>query len=72
MSHGSFIPPSAIRGGGGHMNKRLTYLAIALFSVVAAVSAALGCPFFRNPAAYAGAGGAWAYLRNGADFRWRK
>ncbi len=54
------------------MDKRLTYLAIALFSIVAAVSAALGCPFFRNPATYAGAGGAWAYLRNGAGYRWRK
>ena len=56
----------------GRMDKRLTYLAIALFSIVAAVSAALGCPFFRNPATYAGAGGAWAYLRNGAGYRWRK
>ena len=53
------------------MNKRLVYLGIALFSIVAAVSAALGCPFFRNPATYAGAGGAWAYLRNGSDLRLR-
>ena len=72
MSHGSFIPPSGIRGDGGRVNKRLTYLAIALFSIVAAVSAALGCPFFRNPATYAGAGGAWAYFRNNATLRWRK
>ena len=54
------------------MNKRITYLAIALFSIVAAVSAALGCPFFRDPATYAGAGGAWAYLKSGTDLRWRK
>ena len=54
------------------MNKRLMYIAIALFSIVAAVSAALGCPFFRNPGTYAGAGGAWAYLRSGSDLRWRK
>ena len=54
------------------MNKRLTYIAIAIFSIVAAVSAALGCPFFRNPATYAGAGGAWAYFRDGARFRWQK
>ena len=72
MSRGNFIPPSGIRGAGGRMNKRLTYLAIAIFSIVAAVSAALGCPFFRNPATYAGAGGAWAYLKSGADLRWRK
>jgi len=72
LSHGSFIPSSRIRGYGGRVNKRLTYLAIALFSIVAAVSAALGCPFFRNPATYAGAGGAWAYFRNNATLRWRK
>ena len=50
------------------MNKKVAYIAIALFSIVAAVSAALGCPFFRTPSTYMGAGGAWAYLR-GVGFR---
>ncbi len=72
MTRGIFIPRPGFRRAGGHVNKRLMYIAIALFSIVAAVSAALGCPFFRNPGTYAGAGGAWAYLRSGSDLRLRK
>ncbi len=72
MTRGIFIRLSGVRHVGGHVNKRLLYIAIALFSIVAAVSAALGCPFFRNPGTYAGAGGAWAYLRSGSDLRRRK
>ena len=68
MNRGIFIPASGIHGAGGRMNKKVAYIAIALFSIVAAVSAALGCPFFRNPSTYMGAGGAWAYLR-GVGFR---
>jgi len=36
---------------------------VAAFVAVAAVAAALGCPVFRNPANYAGAGGLVGYLR---------
>jgi len=36
---------------------------IASFVAIAAVAAALGCPVFRNPANYAGAGGIVGYLR---------
>ena len=45
------------------MNPKLAYLLVSVFSIVAAVSAALGCPFFRNPSTYATAGGAVVYLR---------
>ncbi len=38
-------------------------LLVAGFVVMAAVAAALGCPVFRNPANYAGAGGIVGYLR---------
>jgi hypothetical protein len=36
---------------------------IASFVAIAAVAAALGCPVFRNPTSYAGAGGLVGYLR---------
>lgn len=41
----------------------LKALLVASFVAVAAVAAALGCPVFRNPANYAGAGGIVGYLR---------
>ena len=49
--------------GFDSVNPKLTYLLLTTFSIVAAVSAALGCPFFRNPQTYAMAGGAVASLR---------
>ena len=45
------------------VSPRLSYLLLTAFSIVAAVSAALGCPFFRNPQTYATAGGAVVSLR---------
>ncbi len=41
----------------------LRSLSVVLFIIVGAVSAALGCPFFRNPENYATAGGMFAYMR---------
>ena len=38
-------------------------IAVAVFVVVAAVAAALGCPVFRNPGTYVSAGGAVGYLK---------
>lgn len=51
------------------MKRRLNVkmIAIASFGVVAAVAAALGCPVFRNPANYIGAGGAIGYLKHVVD-----
>jgi len=45
----------------------LRSLGVILFIVVGAVSAALGCPFFRNPENYATAGGMVAYLKYVVD-----
>jgi len=45
----------------------LRSLSVVLFIVVGAVSAALGCPFFRNPENYATAGGMFAYMRYVVD-----
>ncbi len=41
----------------------LRSLSVVLFIIVGAVSAVLGCPFFRNPENYATAGGMFAYMR---------
>ena len=50
------------------MNRpNLRSLGLVLFIVVRAVSAALGCPFFRNPENYATAGGMMAYLKYVVD-----
>ncbi len=65
--HGSFIRQICVGGAGERVNRKLAYLLVSLFSIVAAVSAALGCPFFRNPSTYATAGGAFAYLRGLID-----
>ena len=45
----------------------LQSLAVAIFVAVGVVSAALGCPFFRNPANYASAGGMVGYLKYAAN-----
>ena len=45
----------------------LRSMAVVLFIIVGAVSAALGCPFFRNPENYATAGGMLAYLKYVVD-----
>lgn len=45
----------------------LRSLSVVLFIIVGAVSAALGCPFFRNPENYATAGGMFAYMRYVVD-----
>ena len=42
----------------------LRSLGIVVFIIIGAVSAALGCPFFRNPENYATAGGMVAYLQH--------
>lgn len=45
----------------------LRSLGIVAFIIVGAVSAALGCPFFRNPQNYATAGGMVGYLKYVVD-----
>ena len=45
----------------------LKVIGLAIFAVVAAVAAALGCPVFRNPGTYASAGGAVGYLKYVVD-----
>lgn len=54
--------------------KRLSLkgLGVVVFIVVAAVSAALGCPFFRNPANFTTAGGMAGYLRYIVDAHRKK
>lgn len=47
-------------------------LAVVGFIVLGAVSAALGCPFFRNPANFTTAGGMAGYLRYLVDAHRRK
>ena len=47
----------------GMKTPNIKALLVAGFVVMAAVAAALGCPVFRNPANYAGAGGIVGYLR---------
>lgn len=49
--------------------KRPNWRALGLIGFIAlgAVSAALGCPFFRNPENYAAAGGMVAYLKYVVD-----
>ena len=42
-------------------------LGIVGFIILGAVSAALGCPFFRNPENYAAAGGMVGYLQHLVD-----
>jgi hypothetical protein len=42
-------------------------VAVAAFFALAAISAALGCPFFRNPANFTTAGGMVGYLRYVVD-----
>lgn len=49
----------------GRLNAKA--VVIAVFAIVVAVAAALGCPVFRNPGAYMSAGGAIAYLRHVVD-----
>lgn len=46
--------------------KRPDWRALGLlgFIAVGAVAAALGCPFFRNPANYASAGGLVGYVQH--------
>ncbi len=46
------------------MSPRLTRWLLAIFGIVAGVSAALGCPFFRNPTTYASAGGAVLFFKD--------
>ena len=45
----------------------LKVIGLAIFAVVAAVAAVLGCPVFRNPGTYASAGGAVGYLKYVVD-----
>lgn len=47
-------------------------LGVVIFIVVGAVSAALGCPFFRNPANFTTAGGMVGYLRYVVDVHRKK
>lgn len=47
-------------------------LGVVLFVIIGAVSAALGCPFFRNPANFATAGGMVGYLRYVVDAHRKK
>jgi len=56
-----------LRGAeSGAVMKRPNWKALGLLGFVAlgAVSAALGCPFFRNPANYTAAGGLTGYLEH--------
>lgn len=41
----------------------LPFVGLGIFAVIAAVAAALGCPVFRNPASYTGAGGIVGYVK---------
>ena len=47
-------------------------LGVVLFVIIGAVSAALGCPFFRNPANFATAGGMVGYLKYVVDVHRKK
>ena len=49
--------------------RRLNWKALGLvgFIVLGAISAALGCPFFRNPANYVSAGGLVGYVQHLVD-----
>jgi hypothetical protein len=47
-------------------------LGVLAFILIAAVSAALGCPFFRNPANFATAGGMVGYFRYIVDVHRKK
>lgn len=42
----------------------LNGLGVVAFVILGAVSAALGCPFFRNPQNYVAAGGMVGYLQH--------
>lgn len=50
----------------------LRALVLLGFIAVAAVSAALGCPFFRNPQNYMSAGGFVAYVQHLVDVHRKK
>lgn len=50
----------------------LRSLGLVLFIAIGAVSAALGCPFFRNPQNYVTAGGMVGYLQHLVDVHRRK
>ena len=45
----------------------LRFLALGVFAAIAAIAAATGCPVFRNPASYTGAGGIVGYLKYVVD-----
>ncbi len=47
-------------------------LGIVAFIIVGAVSAALGCPFFRNPENYVSAGGFVGYVQHLVDVHRKK
>ena len=55
-----------MRAESGMPMKRPNWKALGLlgFIAVGAVSAALGCPFFRNPQNYMSAGGFVGYLQH--------
>ena len=55
------------RTGKAMKRPNLRSLSVVLFIIVGAVSAVLGCPFFRNPENYATAGGMFAYMRYVVD-----